>query len=215
MSDIVLFGRYPQSDDETTEPIQWRILEIDNVNHKMLLLSEYVLDSQQYHDTSITWADSSLRTWLNNDFMTAAFTATEQAKILTTSLTNPDNPFSGTSGGIDTNDKVFLLALSDVFGENSHYIDGYWYFNNNKDRKAMATFYAVIKGVNAYNFGTSSSCSTTNFEINKCSALWWLRSPGLSAGKAACVRNDGYVSGDGCAIFYSLAGVRPALWVNY
>jgi hypothetical protein len=212
----VVFGSYYQSNATTKEPIQWRILEIDSINRKMLLLSEYVLDAQPYHtsSTSITWEGSSLRSWLNNTFMTAAFSATEQAKILTTHLDNPNNPFYGTAGGNATDDKVFLLGLSDVYGEDSHYSAGNWYFNNNNDRKAMATWYAVNRGIYAYNIDASIFCSTTVFEMNKCSAYWWLRSPGNYQFLAAGVAAGGALDLFGSSVHSGGPAVRPALWVN-
>ena len=214
---IMTFGNYEQDNDTTNgkEPIEWRVLEIDGVNHKMLLLSEYVLDAQPYHNdyTSFTWANSSLRTWLNDTFITTAFSATEQAKIQTTHLDNPDNPFYGTAGGVATDDKVFLLGLDDVYGEDSHYSAGY--FNNDNDRRAMATRYAVKQDVNAYNFDSDSQCDMTNYQVNKCSTDWWLRSPGDETDYAACVDSDGSVGCRGCHIYNSSFGVRPAMWVNY
>ena len=213
---VVTFGNYYQSNATTKEPIQWRVLEIDSVNHKKLLLSVYVLDAKPYHTsrTSITWEGSTLRTWLNNDFLNTAFSETERAKILTTHLNNPDSLY-GTAGGNATDDKVFLLGLSDVYGENSHYSAGNWYFNNNNDRMAMATWYAVNKGVYAYNYDTSKTCNNTNYHLNKCSAVWWLRSPGNISIDAAHVYIDGSANYYGDYVSNDSFGVRPALWVEY
>ena len=207
---VVTFGNYYQSNATTKEPIQWRVLEIDSVNRKKLLLSEYVLDAKPYHasNSNITWKDSTLRTWLNNDFLNTAFSETEHAKIQTTHL-------YGTAGGNATDDKVFLLGLSDVYGEDSHYSAGNWYFNNNNDRKAMATWYAVNNGVYAYNDDTSEErCYRTNYKINKCSTSWWIRSPGYSA-RAEFVQSDGYVPSGGYYVYSGNIGIRPALWVIY
>ena len=229
---IITFGNYEQDNDTTNgkEPIKWRVLEIDSVNHKMLLLSEYVLDAQPYHirnksiilssvlgrkraGVPITWAKSSLRTWLNDTFITTAFSATEQAKILTTHLDNPDNPFYDTAGGVATDDKVFLLGLDDVYGEDSHYSAGY--FNNANNRMAMATRYAVKQGVLTYYIDIHGSCDTTNYQVNKCLTCWWLRSPGDYADYAANVDMVGVVSYSGFSVYDEYCGVRPALWVNY
>ena len=176
-----------------------------------------MLDAKPYHtsDTSITWEGSTLRTWLNNDFLNTAFSETERAKILTTHLDNPNNPDYGTVGGNATDDKVFLLGLSDVYGEDSHFSTGNWYFNNNNDRKAMATWYAVNKGVSAYNYDTSKTCSNSNYQVNKCSTKWWLRSPGRHTSDAAYVTNKGSVYVNGYDVNDVGYGVRPALWVKY
>ena len=213
VGNIVSFGHYYQSTADTKEPIQWRILEIDSINRKMLLLSEYVLDNQRYHtsNAAITWEGSSLRSWLNNTFMTAAFSASEQAKILTTHLDNPNNPFCGKAGGNATDDKVFFLGLDDVYGENSNYSAGHWYFNNDTDRQVTATWYAVNKKVFSYNFDIRNTCGTTDYTINKCFSIWWLRSQGCNKNNLAIVGYEGNVD----MFISAYSGVRPALWVNY
>ena len=153
---------------------------------------------------------------LNQDFIHAAFNTSEQAAILTTHLENPDNPFNSIDGGDDTDDKIFLLGLSDVYGEDSHYKDDKWYFNNNSDRKAMATKYAVVnRKVSAYNHDEQKWCNETNFQTNKCSSYWWLRSPGIYANYAALVIGDGFVNYDGISVDGTVVGVRPALYVQY
>ena len=46
--------------------------------------------------------------------------------------------------------------------------------------------------------------------------MWWLRSPGGSADRAAFVNYDGSVYLDGVSVDRGgLFGVRPALWVQY
>ncbi len=209
--DIFKFGEYFQSNDTEKEPIEWRILDIDSDRQALFLLSEYVLDSESFHITGggVSWKDSSLREWLNGGFMNTAFSTNEQAAILETHLENPD---TGTDGSDDTNDKIFLLSLSDVYGEDSNYKDGKWYFDNNADRKAMATKYLVVnKG--AYASYDETSCNETNFQVNKCSTAWWLRSKGKVM--AASVRIDGsialIISG---STNVSPLGIRPALYVS-
>ena len=151
--------------------------------------------------------------------MTAAFSASEQAKILMTHLDNPNNPFYGTAGGNATDDKVYLLGLDDVYGENSNYSAGHWYFNNDTDRQASVTWYAVKRGVSSYNrddFGLHivKPCNTISYDINKCVGAWWLRSPGFDTERAANVSPEGLVI-HGNWVYRDDLGVRPALWVNY
>ncbi len=138
--EVVTFGQYFQSSEEKKEPIQWRILEIDEDKQALFLLSEYIIDAQPYHtkDFDITWASSSLRKWLNTTFMNQAFSQNEQLQILTTHVENPDDPsWSGAreeynpnefcggrcievslsewhSIGDDTEDKIFLLSQANV-----------------------------------------------------------------------------------------------------
>lgn len=219
VGDTVIFGHYFQSNIEIKEPIQWNILEIDSVNHKMLLLSKYVIDVQPYHktNTQITWESSSLRTWLNNIFINQAFTETEQKKIQMTHLDNQDNPFQvyGTSTDNPTCDKIFLLSFSDVYGENSNSVNGTRYFNNNNDRKAMTTWFSVHRGIFAYNSETFQACSTTNHNLSECSAFYWLRSTGVHANLAMCIQYGGSIYHFGESVNNDVIGVRPALWVSY
>ena len=51
----VKFGRYPQNDGDTLEPIEWLVLE--NNGDSALLLSRYALDCQQFHhdDYCVSW----------------------------------------------------------------------------------------------------------------------------------------------------------------
>ena len=78
------FGSYEQDNDLTNgaEPIEWMVLESDG--EQALLLSRYGLDAQPYHteDAEVTWETCSLRQWLNGDFLNAAFTREEQARLL-------------------------------------------------------------------------------------------------------------------------------------
>lgn len=59
----------------------------------MLVISKYALDGQKYHSsyTDRSWAKSSLRLWLNEDFFNEAFNEEEQKRILSVTITNDDN----------------------------------------------------------------------------------------------------------------------------
>ena len=216
LGNFASFGNYYQTDNVTKEPIKWRVLDNDTENRRVFLLSEYVLDAQAYHSSnaSITWENCSLRTWLNSTFLNNAFSASEKAMILTTHLKNPKNLITDISGGNDTDDKIFLLGLSDVYGEYEYYCNGHWYFNDNADRVAYATKYTVVNRSFAYAYldGGSTQCTSSNYEMSRCSAIWWLRSPGYNTNNAADVLRDGSVHS--LYVTYVL-GVRPALWVQY
>ena len=68
----VRFGRYPQNSD-TPEPILWIVLGFRET--KALLISESILDCQPFHQEgeTVTWKYSTLRAWLNYDFLQTAF----------------------------------------------------------------------------------------------------------------------------------------------
>ena len=69
-----------KKDDKT--PIKWQVL--DKVNGEVILLSEQILDIQDYdnENTSVAWENCSLRKWLNNDFINEAFSEYERTQII-------------------------------------------------------------------------------------------------------------------------------------
>ena len=111
VGNIIEFGSYYQDDLSRKTPIKWRILDIKD--GKALLISELLLDAQPYNKEfkEITWENSSIRHWLNNEFINEAFNSQEKSRISLTLLDNCDNPEYGTNAGNDTKDKVFLLSL--------------------------------------------------------------------------------------------------------
>ncbi|MBR4749140.1 MAG: hypothetical protein IK083_06190 [Abditibacteriota bacterium] len=68
----ITFGKYKGT------RIVWRIL--DERDGRQLLLSEYCLDSKPFNnrDMDAVWAGCSLRKWLNNEFFSQAFYASEK-----------------------------------------------------------------------------------------------------------------------------------------
>ena len=183
------FGNYPQDKDGTEKPIEWIVMK--NEGNQVLLLSKYVLDAKSYNEEweDVTWETSDIRQWLNNEFYTAAFNKSEKAKIQTSLIKNEDNSEHGTSGGNDTEDKVFLLSEKEAET----------LFSNDDERIAKATEYAEKSGV---------------YVNEEKAAYWWLRSPGDSGDDAAEVIYSGWVYRDGNYVDDSSGGVRPALHLN-
>ena len=183
------FGNYPQDKDGTEKPIEWIVMKKEG--NQVLLLSKYVLDVKPYNEEfeDVTWETSDIRQWLNNEFYTTAFNKTEKAKIQTSLTKNEDNSKYGTSGGNDTEDKVFLLSEKEAET----------LFSNDDERIAKVTGYAEKSGV---------------YVNEEKVAWWWLRSPGRYSSSAAVVGSDGWVYGDGSIVSGAYDGVRPALHLN-
>lgn len=137
------------------EPIKWKILSESDGD--VFLLSELLLDSQDYHYTQDTINDynandyeqSHIRAWLNDHFYNTAFSESEKAIIKETLVDN-------------TNDKIFLLSYSEV--KNGKY----FVFDNN----------AVVKKPSDY----SKAQGTTVYSGE---GYWWLRSPASTGSVAA------------------------------
>ena len=186
--DTYKFGTYEQDNDQSNgkEEIEWIVLEKDETS--LFLISKYALDCKPYNTewTSVTWETCSLRKWLNNDFLNAAFGTNQPKKIMETTVTADANPSYSTSPGNNTTDKVFLLSIAEVNK----------YFTFNESSKCAPTDYAVAQGA-----WTSAG-------------WWWLRSPGNDSSNAAFVNDDGSVDYDGNHVNSDSGGVRPALWIN-
>lgn len=82
------------------------------------MMADTVLTKKPYNEKrkSVTWEKSTLRTWLNKNFMNLAFSEEEQAAINQTEMRNKDNIKLGTKGGNKTFDRIFLLSQSQVYG---------------------------------------------------------------------------------------------------
>lgn len=204
VGNYVTFGEYPQTTaGEDMTPIEWLVLARDG--NKALLISRYGLDAQKYNtiNTGVTWEKCTLRTWLNNAFYNKAFNSAEQTAILITNVDNSKNQcYSGwsTSGGNNTQDKVFLLSYAEA---NKYFGVPYGNSSNTKSRVAQ-TAYAIAHGTWA-----SSSNKTAD---GTDAGWWWLRSPGNYQDFAAVVDTDGSLRN--ITVNYVSGSVRPALWVN-
>lgn len=207
VGNYVTFGEYPQTTaGEDMTPIEWLVLARNGNN--ALLISRYALDAQPYNKdhTSVTWETCTLRTWLNGTFYNKAFSSAEQAAILTTNVDNSKNQcYSGwsTSGGNNTQDKVFLLSYAEA---NKYFGVEYWKNNEakvNLQSRVAPTAYAIAQGAD-----TSSSKTADGTDAG----WWWLRSPAYNTYRVAMVSSDGSLNGS--RVDDDSGSVRPALWVN-
>ena len=77
----IYYGSYMNHKNGKKEPIKWRIL--DREEGKILVISTNILDAVKYNKEykDVTWDDSSLKMWLNNEFLTNAFSESEKNNI--------------------------------------------------------------------------------------------------------------------------------------
>lgn len=187
--DTVLFGEYEQDKDISNgkEDIAWLVLEVKD--GKALVVSKYALDCKQYNtsNTDVTWETCTLRKWLNNDFINAAFSSYEKAMIPTVTVSADKN---STNPGNATQDQVFLLSITEANK----------YFGSDSARQCKPTDYAVANG------------SRESHSGNLC--WWWLRSPGSTQDSAAYVYSSGGVIESGNDVDYNDGAVRPAMWIT-
>lgn len=180
------------------EPIIWRVLE--NNNGELTLLSEYCLDCQIVgeSDDKISWENSSLRQWLNNNFINTAITKNNQRQIIKTKLTTAANAEYRTLKCSDTEDQVFILGIDDIC--NSKY--GLDNSKNDFNSRAYCTTYAKAMGAGTVNDEGGSCC-------------WWLRNRldnGL-IGEFLIIKYNGRTY-YGCSSNDKIVGVRHAININ-
>lgn len=186
------------------EPLEWRVLDPS----AGLILCETVIDSQAFQNVvrrSAGWnfyigvsstyannyAESSIRTWLNNDFYNVAFNTEQRGKIKPTTINNDAHRDVYSQFNAEpTTDPIFLLSYSDAL--NSKYR-----FNFIEPRRSGCTDYAKCQGCRALN-GFSD---------------WRLRSAGDYSASACQVSYDGSVyPADDVGTTY--VGVRPACIIS-
>ena len=223
VGDHVTFGHYEQ-DNKTSngkELIEWRVLDVDE--NKVLLLSEYGLDSRPYNKkrADVTWETCTLRKWLNNNFLSVAFSSEEQSAILTTEVDNSQSQgWEGliewnetgytvsTKGGNNTNDKVFLLSLAEV---QKYFTE--WYRNSIENLYPYKSDEILTKPT-AYAKAQGAGTITEGDIIHNGCCWWSLRSPGGRnyQHRAALVGGSGWL--DYANVDDASGAIRPALWVN-
>lgn len=93
---------------------KWRIIDIQD--NQALLLKDSALSGMEYHSNpgDITWEQSTMRNWLNTEFLDQTFTSAEKSNIRHTNVKNNNNPFYGTNGGNDTEDYIYLLSIDEI-----------------------------------------------------------------------------------------------------
>ncbi len=186
----------------------WRILDIQN--NMALIITEFIIEQRAYHDAyrDITWADCSLRKYLNSEFYDK-FTATDKSRIISVLNKNSDNQWYGSKGGADTQDSIFLLSIEEVvchyFGDSSSIL-----YNRGKNQR----YWFERKDEN-------NSKRIAGLEGKDWHTWWWLRSPGRVNVKAAYIHGNGDIGIQGNNILkgnisdgFCAGGVRPALWLK-
>ena len=196
--DKISFGSY-----------EWRVLEVKN--NTALIITEYIIEQRAYHNAykDITWADCSLRKYLNGEFYDR-FTVADKSRIIPVLNKNSDNQWYGSKGGSDTQDSIFLLSIEEAvcryFGDSSSklYNPGrnqrYWFERKDENNsKRIARLESRKEG----------------------SWWWWLRSPGRVNIKAVYIHGDGNIGIQGNNILKGnisdgecKGGIRPALWLK-
>ena len=174
------------------ETITWNILK--NSEETYYLMTEKIIDCQQYAKYENNYKNSYVRQFLNNDFINKAFKDTsyiveENVDNSKSSTIDADNYFACEN----TSDKVYLLSYQDM--KNAEY--GFS-LESGKDEKRIAylTDYAIAKGA---------------WKNDQNAGWYWTRSPNNVVNySASSVAGDGALTA-GHYVYYQSAGIRPAI----
>ena len=179
------------------EPIKWKILS--SSNGKLTLYAEDIIEQSRWDSSVIlNYKTSTIRSFINGDFLNGAFSSEEQAMIQATTVDNGTStvPSAGASCVCEnTTDKVFLLSYKDV-------INGETYGFTNSSRMKQATDFAKANGL----YVSVSSVTSEN------QTMYWTRSPyDNSTYNYATMISTGEVMGGGIE---ANLGVAPAIVVS-
>ncbi len=230
-----LFGKYMQTaaGDDMTD-LEWQILKLGD-DGSFMMITKKIIDVVPYYpdnDTEATWAQSTMRSWLNgfgasenlagadyssDNFIQKAFSPTEKAHIQQVTNTNPKGPM-GVSGGVDTNDRVFLLSVEEV----EHFFPSF------EAKEAIPTEYTM-------HHNPEISYLPENCSGDECRGFWLTRTPGDDLKKIVRVFSNGFICPHGTTLYYQTIthsvvifgntniylyilpsdhGVRPAIWIK-
>jgi hypothetical protein len=214
-SEIIHEGEYIVFGSYKGEPLKWQVLAEEG--ERTLIITKDCVALQPYHEVSfedwegfkgITWEDSSLRTWLNSSFYEVAFSTDEKLRIQETQIVNQDNAESGTEGGNDTKDKVFLLSLAEAeqyFVSDAARVASYKWSNDDVEQ--------TKEWYEPYGSDLQEAYEVIDEWAADRQAWWWLRSPGFYSSSAVAVYTDGSVNSSNTFVNHRDFGVRPALWI--
>lgn len=196
VGDIVTFGRFydmKMEDEVEKVPIKWKVL--DKIGDSALLISNDILKTMPYNANwnVTTWKDSSLRSWLNNDFLDIAFNDLEKELIDKVIIKNNGNTYTNVVENYITRDDVFILNIEEA----------HKYFGKDSTLMAVGTEYAKKEGLWLSTYATSRGYS-----------VWWLRNPGKSLSFVSIVHAGGTIGTAGDGVATRGNGVRPCIWVK-
>ena len=199
------------------EPLVWRVLEVRDGT--ALLLSHTAVECEPFQEDlrDVSWGNCTLRSWLNGygaeanasgkdfsdtgeNFLDMAFSSGEQAAILETSVRNEANYYFGTDSGKQTEDRIFLLAESELFIHDSSEIHGFSRRDEVADRakQFQPTGYALWKGA-------------WQEAGERGNVFWITRTTGYTHANVVYVDESGYMYNRGILVTCGDAAVIPAL----
>lgn len=191
VGDVVSFGKFETDGNEDNGPEELRWLVLNNRDDLVTLTTEQSIAGMRYHfnASETSWAECSLRSWLNGTFFTSVFDPTEADFVCKNYISTPSNPDFPSPPGEATVDKVYLLSMNEALS----------YFKNLNDRKLTCT-------------AASYPGTYTDYNENCC---WWLRTPGARMESAVGIDASGQIMTVGYDCYKNdQIGVRPVIVID-
>lgn len=206
----VCFGKYANPEFSDPETLHWDVVDVRE--DKALLVSSEILAVSKYclYQDDISWKNSMVRRFLNEEFLENAFTEQERDAILTTRIPTSDNPDYCVRTEEGTEDKIFILSVEEVLKylnpdkpEDIERKEHEFYGEEQRWYKMNTAFVDKEPSMDVYyekDLDLLESCP------------WWLRTPG---------KENTYISTIDCAARVDVCGeevenelgICPALWV--
>ena len=196
------------------EPIRWKVLSTKNGTYH--LLSEAILDAHCFNDDyekkrdgfyANNYANSEIRSWLNDVFYRTAF-AFDDSAILTTEVDNSPLTTGSKHNKFaceNTQDKVFLPSYQDYLNR-AYGFSGIIDDQPEPDRCAKPTDWALARG------GSENNVSNS-LEYYRHNGPYITRSPKKTSSTGVYyVDFDGRLYGGGVGVAHN--GVRPAITIK-
>lgn len=112
--DTVLFGKYEQNNKiGESEDIEWIVLK--RSGDYVTLMSKKYIDAKVFNTTENrgNWSTSTLRKWLNGDFIKTAFSEQEQKYLYESSVSSIEYDADENARLTPTKDKVYILSTDE------------------------------------------------------------------------------------------------------
>ncbi len=119
--------KYLVREDKTCykyEPVKWRVLSVSEDGKEAVLMADKNLDVQSYHSgvggDGITWENSDVRLWLNEEFLNRVFTDEEKEGILPATILNKKTPEyvkeeeEDVQDEVSTTDRIYLPSREEI-----------------------------------------------------------------------------------------------------
>lgn len=147
----------------------WIILSKED--HRALMIKKLALPAKAYNEdlTNVTWENSSLRGWLNSEYLEETFSDPERNQIMLSDVINEDNTIYGTEGGNDTKDYLFLLSMKEAaeYSENLPKVKSNCWLRSPGSNQSSAAFLSIGGVVMGYGYEITSE------EIKVYPAMWF------------------------------------------